>query len=633
MPISSLSKENSFLLNLLEGTAHETGEEFFRLLVKNLSKVLNTFGAVVSDYVPERKSLQPRAYWLGNKWIEPLEYKIAGTPCEKVIKKATMFHIKDRVMEVYPQDNMLVEFSLASYIGMPFKDREGNVIGNLAIVDTKPLNIEPEFKAIFEIFGARAAAEMLRLNAEKTVREREQQLGRLVDGAMDGIIDFDDELDVHLINPAAARMFDIEHGHAGINLNQYLADESQHKLRRYMQSFVDMPVEQRRIWISGGLDAKRTNDVPFKIEASLSQGANKGQYFYTLIIRDVNERIEAERKIRKLEEETAYLKDELLALQRNSEIIGESKAIQQAIKSIDQVAGTDASVLILGETGTGKELFARAIHENSQRKHKPLVTVNCAAIPKELVESEFFGHTKGAFTGAISHRVGRFEHANGGSIFLDEVGELPLDVQAKLLRVLQEGEFEPVGSTTSKKVDVRVIAATHRNLLEAVNKGEFREDLFYRLNVFPLNIPPLRDRGADIGLLANIFTQCCAKRMGRKIEGLSSDEINYLMSYHWPGNVRELQNVIERAVITAHRGKVNLNDILHLNKETEVPVTLSDADDVIRTADQMRELEVNNIRRALDACNGRVSGKGGAADLLCMKSSTLSARIKALGIK
>jgi len=300
------------------------------------------------------------------------------------------------------------------------------------------------------------------------------------------------------------------------------------------------------------------------------------------------------------------------------------------------VAPTDSTVLISGDTGTGKELIARAIHAASLRKDRPLITVNCAAIPDSLMESEFFGHEKGAFTGATQRREGRFGLADGGTIFLDEVGELNKELQAKLLRVLQEGEFSPVGSSKTHKVDVRVIAATNRDLAAAVQEGQFRTDLYYRLNVFPMRIPPLRERGDDIVLLAAHFADEFTTRMGRHIEPLSRDAIERLKAYDWPGNVRELQNVIERGIITARRGRLNLDLDLPRQPPT-LPSKQSACPDTgmepIRTAQQLQELERDNLVQALQATRWRVSGKNGAAQLLGVPPSTLQSRMKALGIK
>jgi len=300
---------------------------------------------------------------------------------------------------------------------------------------------------------------------------------------------------------------------------------------------------------------------------------------------------------------------------------------------------TDAAVLIQGETGTGKELFARALHAAGLRREQPLVTVNCAAIPASLIESEFFGHEKGAFTGATSRREGRFALADGGTLFLDEVGELPLELQSKLLRVLQEGTFEPVGGSITRRVNVRVVAATNRDLAREVKEGRFRQDLFFRLNVFPLSLPPLRERPEDIPALAETFARRFAQRLGRNLAPLTADDLLRLQSYPWPGNVRELQNVIERAVITAVNGRLNLNRALpeatpdpsgQPSKPTLLPVTATGA---IRTLEEMVALERENLLRALQSTQWRISGGGGAAALLAMNPSTLRSRMKALSIR
>ena len=279
----------------------------------------------------------------------------------------------------------------------------------------------------------------------------------------------------------------------------------------------------------------------------------------------------------RLEKENVYLQEEIRTVHNFEEIVGNSDALLALLKRVDQVAPTNSSVIIYGETGTGKELIARAIHDRSTRKDRPLVKVNCSAISAGLVESELFGHVKGAFTGAFERRIGRFELADGGTIFLDEVGELPLDTQVKLLRVLQEREFEPVGSSRSVRVDVRIICATNRNLKESISEGTFRSDLYYRLNVFPLEVPPLRERRSDIPQLAMFFLSKYARNLGKKMEGISAVASERLTSYSWPGNVRELQNVIERALILSPGSILELENELinvpvskaHLDKASE----------------------------------------------------------------
>jgi transcriptional regulator with GAF, ATPase, and Fis domain len=346
-------------------------------------------------------------------------------------------------------------------------------------------------------------------------------------------------------------------------------------------------------------------------------------------------RLRAERKAKQQEAVSESLRAELQELGRSGEILGHSASLLAVLGDVKQVGPTDSTVIIYGETGTGKELFARALHEASARRDKPLVKVNCAAIPATLIESEFFGHERGAFTGATSKREGRFALADGGTIFLDEVGELPIDLQGKLLRVLQEGEFEPVGSSRTRKVDVRVIAATNRDLSRARSEGKFREDLYYRLSVFPITLPPLRERDDDVLRLAEAFARGFAERMGRRIEPLSQPMAARLRAYSWPGNVRELKNVVERAVITAHDGKLNLDRALPASSigGSELPPNGSNGGaPELLTADALERLERDNIRRALERTGWQVAGDSGAAKLLGMAPSTLTSRMKALGL-
>jgi PAS domain S-box-containing protein len=437
-------------------------------------------------------------------------------------------------------------------MGMPLLDLDSKILGHLAVLDLRPMPHEPRTQALFQIFAARAAAELRRLRAEAQVREREHKLGRLVGSAMDGIVELDQHLKVNQMNPAAEKIFGcsaVEFGDE--SFTRFLTPDSREKVARLIVEIDTRPEGQRFLWIPGGLTATDYRGENFQAEATLSRFDVEREPFYTLILRNVNDRLEAEQKIRSLTVEAEYLREEISALVGSDEIVGRSEALLKVLADVKQVAVTDASVLILGETGTGKELIARAVHRASRRRHKPLIKVNCAAIPATLIESEFFGHEPGAFTGATKKRDGRFALAHGGTIFLDEIGELPLDLQSKLLRVLQEGEFEPVGSSQTRKIDVRVIAATNRDLERSVVEGKFREDLYYRLNVFPLQVPPLRERRDDIGTLAAAFAQKFAKRMGRSLEPLSGDCLRRLLAYGWPGNVRELQNIIERAVITS----------------------------------------------------------------------------------
>ncbi|MCA9422904.1 MAG: sigma 54-interacting transcriptional regulator, partial [Nitrospira sp.] len=414
-----------------------------------------------------------------------------------------------------------------------------------------------------------------------------------------------------------------------------LAQNDPEKLKNLIQELNTKPAGQRSLWIPGGLKALRTDNTEFPAEATLSQFQMNGKAFFTLILRNVNERLEAEQKIRSLTLEKEILKEELHQLQHFGQILGNSPALVNVLRDMQQVADTETTVLILGETGTGKEVMARTIHANSRRRDHPFVKVNCAAIPPTLIESEFFGHEQGAFTGAMKKREGRFSLADGGTIFLDEIGDLPLDLQGKLLRVLQEGEFEPVGSSRTKKVNTRVLAATNRDLQKEVQARNFREDLYYRLNVFPIHLPPLRERGQDVALLAEIFVRHFARRMGRTVAPLSPDALRQLTSYQWPGNVRELENVIERAVITAQNGQLNFDRAIPGVKEKSSATHESlkqESTTCIRTIQEIQDLERQNILLALEQSGWKVSGEKGAARLLGMNASTLASRMKALGI-
>lgn len=340
----------------------------------------------------------------------------------------------------------------------------------------------------------------------------------------------------------------------------------------------------------------------------------------------------------RLEKENVYLQEEIRCEHNFEEIVGDSPALLTLLRQVDQVAPADSTVLIYGETGTGKELIARAIHDRSHRKNRPLVKVNCSAISAGLVESELFGHAKGAFTGAFERRIGRFELADGGTIFLDEVGELPLDTQVKLLRVLQEREFEPVGSNRSVHVDVRIICATNRNLEEAIAAGTFRSDLYYRLNVFPLEVPPLRERRADIDQLAKFFVSRFARKLGKNITGISEAATEKLLSYSWPGNIRELQNVIERALILCN-GPIldlesDLGSIPASSVSSEPPLEV----EAVPYADEpplktLQEVERAHILAVLEQTHGVIEGSHGAAKTLGMHPNTLRHRMEKLGIK
>ena len=329
---------------------------------------------------------------------------------------------------------------------------------------------------------------------------------------------------------------------------------------------------------------------------------------------------EIEQLKQRLEKENIYLQEEIKLLAEHTEIVGQSKGMKKILVQAEQVARTDSTVLLMGETGTGKELLARSIHRMSSRKDRPLVTVNCASLPPTLIESELFGRERGAYTGALTKMVGRFEVADGSTLFLDEIGELPLDLQSKLLRVLEEGKFERLGSTKTLRVDVRIIAATNRDIVQEVKEGRFRKDLYYRLNVFPIAIPSLRERREDIPLIVWAFVREFQKRMGKEIESIPRKSMDALQSYPWPGNVRELRNVIERAMIVSSGKTLSVQVPKFVSSEIEETPILEDA-------------ERRHILSVLERTGWRVAGKGGAAEILGLNRSTLLSKMKKLGIR
>ncbi len=622
------------LRSILEGTAAHTGENFFRELVKKLAETLQTKGAWVTEYVEGERRLKSIAFWMQDHFVEEYDYHITGTPCEKVVDTRELFHIPENVIELFPLDADLEPFEAVSYLGAPILDLDGRILGHLAVQDIQPMPVDPRNFTIFKIFADRAASELRRLRAEKELRQREEQLVRLFGSVMDAIIEIDPDLTITQFNQAAVKLFE---DNVSSNLHhqsfeRYLHPDSAVKLKNLLQGIQKRPDNQRFLWIPGGFKSVNHKGEVFQCEATLSCHEHNRKTYFNLVLRNVSDRIEAEKRIDILNAETNYLREEIRKIQQYDQIIGSSTAIQKVRDDIARVAGTDTTVLIAGETGTGKELVARAIHFQSRRNDQPLIKVNCAAIPEALIESEFFGHEKGAFTGATEKRKGRFALADHGSIFLDEIGELPLDLQPKLLRVLQEGEFEPVGGAITQKVNVRVIAATNRDLFKMVKEGRFREDLYYRLHVFPIMVPPLRDRENDVILLAETFIQKLTENTGRKIYPLSSADMYHLQTHNWPGNIRELQNTIERAVITTNDGNLNLlQSIPALSGRPVFSKELYEGGHIY-TAEEIKQIERTNLVRALEQSGWVVAGKNGAANLIGIPSTTFASRMKALGI-
>ncbi len=455
------------------------------------------------------------------------------------------------------------------------------------------------------------------------LRESQQRFEGIFASAMDAIVTIDAEKNIRLFNDAAGTVFRCEAQTViGQPLDPFLTQPLAKLVIGLIQELQTSTTSRKYIYNPEGLNAVRADGEEFPLEATISRTEVAGELLYTLILRDIAERMKEEQQIRQLQLQKNYLESEMKSAENQNDMIGVSRPMKEVYKNVEKVAGTDSTVLINGETGTGKELVARAIHKASERSDKVMIKVNCAALPANLIESELFGHEKGAFTGAIARKIGRFEMADSGTIFLDEVGEFPLDLQAKLLRVLQEGEFERLGGQSTHKVNVRVIAATNRNLAEEVAANNFRADLFYRLNVFPLLLPALRERDGDVPLLAAYFMQKYAGRMKKNLSAISQAALFALKSYNWPGNVRELENVIERAVILSDGAELELGSWFQ-------PLNHSVGTNGFQT---LEEVEREYIERILEETNWKVSGDGGAAGILGMHRSTLESRMKKLGI-
>ena len=509
--------------SIVIGTASATGNDFFPSLVRHLAIALRVRYAFITD-CDDQKRAKALAFWNGDQFGEKFEFDIADTPCMKVLNGETC-HYKEGLQGLFPLDKGLADWGAESYLGVPMLDREGRVIGHIAILDDKPMDRDPRAIDLVKIFAARAAAELKRQRAETKLQDALQQVQTLQ---------------------------------------------------------------------------------------------------------------------KKLEAENVYLQEEISKEHNFEEIVGNSRAIVEVLNRVETVAPTDSTVLITGETGCGKELIARAIHSHGSRKHRPLVKLNCGAIPTGLVESELFGHMKGAFTGALERRTGRFELADGGTLFLDEVSELPPDTQVKLLRVLQEHEFEPLGSSRTIKVNVRIIAASNRDLEKAVQEGRFRADLYYRLNVLPIVLPPLRQRRSDIPLLAAFFVEKFARQFGKQITGVTQDTMDLLSRYDWPGNIRELQNVVERAVVLSRGPILKLGaDLLpvaaaEMASTDEVAGLGSDGHQTTEMSGDsasMEQVERRHIQTVLQKTGWVIEGERGAAKILDLHPNTLRSRMKKLGIE
>ena len=602
------------------------GEGIFGIDLQGITQFANPAAAEMTGWTVDELLGQSSHQLLHHTKIDGSTYHASECPVHATYKNGGVHHVDDEVFWRKDGSSFCVE-----YTSTPILDN-GEIAGAVVVFND--------------------ASE--RRRAERHLNQAYADNRMILEAAGEGIYGLDCDGNTTFVNPSAATML----GYS----SEELIGQSMHSLLHHTKpdgshyhkencpiyaAFKDGAVhhiDDDIFWRKDGSSFPVSfTSTPIRQEDKIT-GA-------VVVFKDITERKQAEEKIQKayaeiqrmkkrLEAENLYLQEEINSDFKFKDIIGQSVAVKQLLQQVELVAPTAASVLITGESGTGKELVARAIHERGDRSERPLIRVNCAAIPAELFESEFFGHVKGSFTGAVKDRAGRFELADGGSIFLDEVGEIPIALQSKLLRVLQEGQYERVGDERTRKVDVRLIAATNRNLQEEVAAGNFREDLYFRLNVFPVHVVPLRERVDDIPLLTQHFLGTLSRKLNMPEPGLTHGSVKQLQSYPWKGNIRELQNVIERAIILSQGGSLQFD--LPGNEVSPAVINniAADSGDEAKEADTEPYTEVEriardkeNIMRALQLCDNKISGAGGAAELLGIKPTTLASRLKNMDIR
>jgi formate hydrogenlyase transcriptional activator len=630
--VSANSLEQEMLRKVSEYTAAFTGEDFFHQLTRQVSATLNVKYSLVTECANEEKTrVRTLSYVNDDQLVENIEYDLKGTPCEIVMSGKDYF-CTDQLERQFPREK-----GIRSYIAVPiYSPATREIIGHIAAFDKVPMANYQNQTDVLRIFAGRAGSEIERIKAQNklndALRSANIELQAKLAASEERYRDLFEEapiayvhegLDSHFLraNGAALKILGVMPDEVPTIYGKTLVAANPENLKRLQEAFDS---------ISKGFDTsgvvlelkRKDNGKPIWIQW-WSKPDPGGQFTRTMFI-DITEQVLMEKERAVLKAENQYLQEEIKLNHNFQDIISVSKKFQKVLHQIEQVAATDSTVLISGESGTGKELIARAIHNISNRRRKTLVKVNCAALPAALIESELFGHERGAFTGAMEKKIGRFELADGGSIFLDEIGELPVELQAKLLRVLQEGEFERLGNPKTMKVNVRVIAATNRNLEAAIESREFREDLFYRLNVFPIHCPPLRERKEDIPLLVKHFCQKHESKIGKKVITIPSSVMDALIAYDWPGNIRELENIMERAIILSRNGTLEAGDWMPAKRVTTTGRTMQ-----LRLDDVERE----HIIGVLKQTGWKVSGEKGAAKVLGLNATTLEARMKKLGIK
>jgi transcriptional regulator with PAS, ATPase and Fis domain len=651
-PVGDLER---IVFEISRGVGSETGDNFFHLLARQLLRALHADFVLVGALQPGGETVRTLAAHRPDGEVPAFEYELSGTPCAGVTEKQVCSYAEG-VQRLFPKDARLVEMGAEGYVGSPLVDSGGRCLGLICAATRQPLANPKLAEVVLRIFADRAAAELQRQEYEEALARAERRWHDFVTHGNEAVIRMALEQPVSMGSPEheqiahfyryayvadcndqAAALFG-RHGAtaligARLEIISPPSDDQEERLAAFIRAGYrfsqvertfgertvlmtrDGIVEDGRLigaWVTG-------RDITALKEAEAQVRSLNGE---------LEHRVSELSELRaRLEQDNAYLREEIREDLHLDDMVGSGPRFMELARRVELVASTSATVLITGETGTGKELVARAIHNLGQRRERPLVKVNCAAISSGLVESELFGHVRGAFTGATERRIGRFEYANGGTLFLDEITELTLEMQAKLLRVLQEQEFEPVGSNRTVKVDVRLLAATNRDLAEVVREGRFRMDLYYRLLVVPVEVPPLRERREDIPALAAHFIARYGRQFGRRVEGISESMMRQLMAYDWPGNIRELENLLAREVVLCRSGVLDASLLL--------PTPSAAASDGLPQSppQSMEDAERRHIESALASTRWVVEGPKGAAAMLGMNPSTLRSRMKRLGIR
>ncbi len=568
--------------------------------------------------------------------------------CASAILSSDVYYVRDAARDPRSQDNPLVAGSIAVrfYAAAPLRTHDGFILGTLSVIDRAARELTPAEAEMLKKLAALVMDQMeLRLAALQVSEQVKHSMGEQLRQATEALgrseerfRDLFDEAPIAYVHEG----LDSRIIQANRTAMRILGVKPEEVVGAFGKSLVpDTPDAQRRLRealesIGHGTDTsgvvlelrRKDNGKPVWVQW-WSRPAAGGDYTRTMFI-DITDRVLMEQEQTRLQDQNAYLWEEIRGGQHFGDLIGESLGLRKVKQQIQLVAPTDVSVLVTGESGTGKERVARAVHDHSARKSRALIRLNCSAVPEGLFESEFFGHVKGAFTGALRDKPGRFELADGGTLFLDEIGEVPLAMQAKLLRVLQEQELERVGDTRTRKVNVRIIAATNRDLKKEVDAGRFRQDLFYRLSVFPIEVPPLRERRDDIPPLVGYFLGQSARRLNLPAPAISQAAMSQLTAHDWPGNVRELQNTVERAIILSRGGPLHF-DMAAPNATGAPPAPTHEVSkSALMTRNELKRQERDGIAAALKQTGGKIFGPGGAAELLGMKPTTLASRITAL---